>query len=640
MNLANKLYSFYNRHNTAILRVLALMLYCLSLPILTEWVVRGSFKEAIEWVSDRFPAYMFTSIFFYFLTFFLFTLIRRIDFPVLIVSVVSFGLGAASYFKSSYRSEPLYPWDLGIISEAADISSEMDLTPTASMFIAGGIILAVFGLLLTAHIFLFKKQIFKKHKRSKKRNIQLVIQAVVSFAVLVCYTLFVLNNTPLMEAFGITESAFRQPQAYKRNGFVQSFIMNTKYILPEKPDDYNSTSVSEAVSSVKSLENSQTGNIKPNIILLMSESYADISLCENVEFHDDIFVATDFLKEHYVSGTLLGAQFGGGTCNSEFEVLTGFSMSYLPSGCTPYQQYFNTETVSYPRFLKELGYTTVAIHSYGRQFWNRDVAYPNMGFDKFLAEESFVEPLRRRGLIKDDELVAKIIEEYEANLSTGKPFFNFSVSMQNHGSFTDGQYLENYRTSLSCDELTDEQEGILITYATGIRDANIALDKLLNYFSNVSEPTIICMFGDHLGSLGGNDDIYIKSGYMGDPSESAEEASKKYTTPFFIWDNFTTLNFTAEKMSFYQLIPSICNWYNLDRPAFFDYLIEQQEYFRGAALGTYLDKDGNASYELSKEAQEYYDRHKLLQYDLMFGKGYSESALYTHTAQTTSLNTE
>ncbi|MBQ1263457.1 MAG: sulfatase-like hydrolase/transferase, partial [Oscillospiraceae bacterium] len=395
MNLANKLYSFYKRHDTAILRVLALMLYSLCLPILTEWVVRGNLKETFEWVFDRFPAYIFTSIFFYFLTFFLFALIRRIDFPILIVSVVAFGLGAASYFKNTYRSEPLYPWDLGIISEAADISSEMNLTPTAAMFIAGAIILAIFGLLLGLHIILFKKQIFKKHKRTKKRNIQLVIQAVVSAAVLVCYTLFVLNNTPLMESFGITESAFRQPQAYRRNGFVQSFIMNTKYILPEKPDGYDSASVSEAVSSVESLKNNETGSVKPNIIYLMSESYADISLCKNVEFHDDIFVATDFLKKHYVSGTLMGAQFGGGTCNSEFEVLTGFSMSYLPAGCTPYQQYFNTETVSYPRFLKELGYNTVAIHSYGKQFWNRDVAYPNMGFDKFISEEDFVEPLRR-----------------------------------------------------------------------------------------------------------------------------------------------------------------------------------------------------------------------------------------------------
>jgi len=367
--------------------------------------------------------------------------------------------------------------------------------------------------------------------------------------------------------------------------------------------------------------------------MLMSESYADISLCENVTFHDDIFGCTDYLKKHYVSGTLLGEQFGGGTCNSEFEVLTGFSMNYLPSGCTPYQQYFNSETISYPRFLKELGYNTVAIHSYGKQFWNRDIAYPNMGFDVFISEEDFVDPLRRRGLIKDDELVAKIIEQYEANLDSGKPFFNFSVSMQNHGSFTNGQYLENYRTHLSCDELTDEQEGILITYATGIRDANIALDKLIHYFSQTSEPTIICMFGDHLGSLGGSDEIYIKSGYMQDPSVSAEEASKKYTTPFFIWDNFTTLNFTAPKMSFYQLMPSICSWYDLDRPLFFDYLLEQQEHFRGAAFNFRINKNGNTYYEMTEKAQLAYDKHKLLQYDLLFGKGYGKNSLYSYSAK-------
>ena len=202
-------------------------------------------------------------------------------------------------------------------------------------------------------------------------------------------------------------------------------------------------------------------------------------------------------------------------------------MNYLPSGCTPYQQYANKKTVSYAWFLKELGYNTVAIHSYGKKFWNRDIAYPNMGFDKFISEEDFVDPLRRRGLIKDDELVKMIISEYEANLESGKPFFNFSVSMQNHGSFTNGQYLEDYRVNLSCDNLNEEQEGILITYATGIRDANAALDKLIHYFANVDEPTIICMFGDHLGSLGGNDDIYIGSGYMKDPDTNAEESSKK-----------------------------------------------------------------------------------------------------------------
>ena len=305
-------------------------------------------------------------------------------------------------------------------------------------------------------------------------------------------------------------------------------------------------------------------------------------------------------------------------------------MANLPTGCTPYQQYFNGETVSYASYLKELGYSTVAIHSYGKQFWNRDVAYPNMGFDKFISEEDFEDPLRRRGLIKDDELVDMIIREYEANESTGKPFFNFSVSMQNHGGYTNGQYLEDYRAHLSCDELTDEQEGILVTYATGIRDANIALDKLISYFRQVDEPTIICMFGDHLGSLGGSDEIYIKSGFMdGSPEDSAENLAQKYTTPFFVWDNFIEQNFIVPQMSFYQLIPSICHWYDLERPKFFDYLLEQQYYCRGNALGLYLDHEGNVSETVPPEAESYLKTHKLFQYDLLFGNKYSLEDIYT-----------
>lgn len=627
MQIFGSLKTFVKQRYTAIVRVAVMMLFSLFLSVLCEWVVRDNFRDAIVWAFDRFPAFIITSITFFFLTFFLFTLFRRIDFPILIISLLFFTMSAASFFKYSYRSEPLYPWDLGIISEAADISSEMDLSITSSMLLALLIILFIFVLLLFAHIFLKKKGVLRIRKPDKKRKKALVIQSAVSFVVLTAYIIFTMNFGSILSVFGISESAFRQPQAYKRNGLVQSFVMNTKYLLPDIPEGYSQKSVNEIVQSINKDESTDT--VKPNIIMLMSESYADISLCENVTFHDDIFANINLLKQNFVSGTLLGEQFGGGTCNSEFEVLTGFSMNYLPTGCTPYQQYANSKTVSYAWFLKELGYNTVAIHSYGKQFWNRDVAYPNLGFDKFISEEDFVEPLRRRGLIKDDELVKMIIQEYEANKETGKPFFNFSVSMQNHGSFTNGQYLEDYRTRLSCDALNEEQEGILITYATGIRDANIALNKLIHYFANVNEPTIICMFGDHLGSLGGNDDILIKSGYMKDPSVSAEEASKKYTTPFFIWDNYTTNVLTAPKMSFYQLIPSICSWYNLDRPLFYDYLLTQQDTFRGAAFNFRITPEGSTLYEMSDDAKKAYNTHKLLQYDLLFGKGYGKEALYS-----------
>ena len=621
--------AFIKKHDTAIFRTLILILLSPILTYLTETTVRASFNNAFNWILKYPEAFVITSVLIFFIMFLLFALIRRIDFPFLITSVIFFSLGTASYFKNSYRSEPLYPWDLGIISEAADISSEMQLVPTMPMIISLVLIFVIFAVLLALHIILVKKNIIRFHKKTKKRKIQLIVQPLISLIVLITFFFGFIRNAAVMKFFGISESAFRQAAAANRNGISLSFAMNTKYIFPEKPNNYSQESINSMVSEISADKTEE--KIKPNIIYLMSESYADISLCKNVTFHDDIFNSTDSLKKHFVSGTLLGAQFGGGTCNSEFEVLTGFSMANLPAGCTPYQQYFNSEMISYPKYLKQLGYNTVAIHSYGKQFWNRDVAYPNMGFDKFISEEDFVDPLRRRGLIKDDELVSMIIKEYEANLETGKPFFNFSVTMQNHGSFTNGQYLENYRASLSCDELDEEQEGILITYATGIRDANIALDKLIAYFQQVKEPTIICMFGDHLGSLGGNDDIYVKSGlFDGYPEENATNLAQKYTTPFFIWDNFTNLNFEAPRMSFYQLIPSVCYWYNLDMPLYYEYLLEQKEIFRGTAMELYINADGSVTFDSNEEIEKYIEKHKLFQYDLMFGKRYSLESAYSY----------
>lgn len=629
MNFRQKCLSFFHRHDTAIVRVLMMIFFSMLLTLSSEWIVRNSLAQTFSWAYNYSEPFFFTSILFFFLQFFLFSVFRRTDFPLLIIGLLDFALCIACYFKKSYRSEPLYPWDLSLAGTAAKIADEVELIPTASMIMAVLFLLFGFAGLLAVRLIFIRKKILRFHRKTARRRRQIALQIGASALVLVCYVLFVLNNTVIMEFFGITESAFRQNQASKRNGFVQSFVMNTKYIFPQKPEDYHEESVTRAASEIRGYRNQSTGSIRPNLIFLMSESYADISLCENVTFEDDIFACTDYLKKNYISGQLLGQQYGGGTCNTEFEVLTGYAMNYLPSGCTPYQQYFNKQQPTFVSFVRDMGYSTVAIHSYGKRFWNRDIAYPNMGFDVFLAEDSFENPLRRRGLIKDDELVNKIIEQYEANLPSGKPFFNFSVSMQNHGSFTDGQYLKNYRAKLSCSALTEEQEGILITYATGIRDANTALEHLIDYFSQVNEPTVICMFGDHLGSLGGSDEIYIKSGYMNDPESSAEDARKKYSTPFFIWDNYTSMHFTANHMSFYQLIPSICRWYDLDRPAFFDYLLEQQNYLRGVSFDIYLDEQGVACYDIEDAAKAQQQKHYLFQYDLLFGKRYGLEKLYS-----------
>ena len=70
-----------------------------------------------------------------------------------------------------------------------------------------------------------------------------------------------------------------------------------------------------------------------------------------------------------ISGHLYVSVLGGNTANSEFEYLTGDSMAFLPSGSIPYQQYLNKYALSIVSHMKELGYSTTAMHPYNASGW-------------------------------------------------------------------------------------------------------------------------------------------------------------------------------------------------------------------------------------------------------------------------------
>ena len=54
----------------------------------------------------------------------------------------------------------------------------------------------------------------------------------------------------------------------------------------------------------------------------------------------------DSLGENCIRGDLYMPVFGAMTCNSEFEMLTGYSMAFAPSGSVPYQVYMRMPSYS------------------------------------------------------------------------------------------------------------------------------------------------------------------------------------------------------------------------------------------------------------------------------------------------------
>jgi len=617
--------------------IVMLIVFSIFMPILIEWVANGySIVWAFGWAFYQ-PLQYFNTISFVFLcTLVVYFLINNAGISILIGGLAFSFFGALNYYKLFYRGEPLFPWDFISFREAAEISSSINMKLTQQMTITVLLLVAFVAICITLNRLHFRIKGEKKVlvPRIRIRRKWRLIGFAASALILCLFTLTRFFSTSYIEKHHVVISQWRQQYYYTVNGLVPSFLMNIQYSIVKAPADYNKENVENIVNSI--VASQPESGVKPNIILVQDESYSDASKWKDVTFNQNITTTIDRIRKNSVSGTLLTPSFSGGTSVSEFEVLTGFNESFLPSGCTPYQQYCNQTLPSYASFLKGQGYATIAVHSYGRTFWNREVAYKSLGFDTFYAEDNFDNPERVRdeNRISDLETVKKTIWAYEKNKKeTGKPFFNLTVTMQNHQAYNANEYPDDKLVKVTNSKIDPSLIGSVQTYVTGLRDADEALKYLKDYFKKVKEPTIIVYYGDHLVGIDGNgDNIYIPAGYISDTT-SPESKKLMHSPPFVIWDNYTKIKAKPVSLSMYQLIPYMTNLYGLSKPLYFDYLTQQSYYYKGDALDIYLDADGNATSELTtKAAQKYYKNYSILQYDIMFGKGYGERQLFAQKA--------
>ena len=126
----------------------------------------------------------------------------------------------------------------------------------------------------------------------------------------------------------------------------------------------------------------------------------------------------------------------------------------------------------------------------------------------------------------------KLIELYE-NKDPDQPMFLFNVTMQNHGGYSSLINAPDELVHMSKGDYTSEYAD---NYLSLVRATDTAFSELIDYFSEVEEPTIILMFGDHAPNL--PDGVY--EALMGKSLEelSLEETQQRYTTPFVLWANY------------------------------------------------------------------------------------------------------
>jgi len=606
--------------------------------LLGEWIARGALTAdtVTSFIFPHAEAYLLAWLFLFLVWLLLDWIFQLPPLSTLGMAVLGCVPCAVNFYTLQLRGEPFLPWDLAQVSEAAGVASAAGIKIQTSMIVTAVVELA----LMAGSFFLYRG-------RHKQRWLPRVAGSAATAAAL-CLLIFGVYLQPAVcQAIGIVPDAWMQDRYYRYYGVVTGFMTNLSNLEIDKPDNYSEEAVDAILDNVDESQKFSTSPLyptsyaattakdeqvkKPTIIYVMNESYWDVSELEQygIKFDTDVSANLHALQQTSAYGRAYSPSFGGGTCDVEFEALTGYSASFLPSGSKPYQQHVTKPMFALPSYLKTQGYQTAAVHCFWAKYWSRDTAYPNLGLDDFISLEDMhgVTKVRKHywtnGLVTDDSMADQIIGQYEKmKASSDEPVFLHAVTMQNHTNYNKDNYPDDQRVKVLEHPagMKASTVGALEDFATGIRDADAMLGKLTAYFSQVDEPVILVFWGDHYNPIDSNYDVYTTTGYASDSSADP----RLHQTTLLMWSNYSDAQVDLGTIAAYDISPVMMNLYGLQQPLYFQFLNRQLRVAsRACTRGVTMNLDGTTTLEPTEFQQRWTQEHWMLQYDLMFGKGYA-----------------
>ena len=602
------------RQKSAVLRqVLSLtltLLLALSLIVGVEWIARGEFSTVLPYLfSLSRPG--FTTIGIVMLVMLILDAIfGRAHLSVLVVAPLLLVPAFISSEKQNYLSDPLYPSDLLFARQIMELMPVMVRDrPWTAVALAIGIIAAIIA---TAFLWRYAWQ----HAAALSQKARMIRLSVC----LPLAALFVSQMDPtqysfIREKLRIIPIVWDQKENYSYNGFVIAFSLNLPMADIKSPAGYGP----DAIDAIPARNYGYLSGPreKPDVIMLMSESFWDPTRLSNVAFTPDPMPTIRARQSGYV----FSPEFGGMTANVEFEALTGFSNAFLPYGSIPYQQYVRRPMPSLATFFRSEGYAARALHPFSGWFWNRNEVYKAFGFEEFHTEET-LPPMEKRGMFaSDDSLMKEIMREGDA---AGQPFFFFAVTLQGHGPYEPNRYVQN--TVNIAGNLDESDRETLATYAQGVREADDSLKMLMDWAAKRDRETIIVLWGDHLPPLGS---VYPDTGYM--PQQVATRKApldvmkQEHETPLVIWSSKKGVRKDIGTISPSQLPYQVLKTAGYEHPFYTGFLGRVQKKYDIVDRYQLATRDNQVFPDWSRNEQDIDPMmrdYRYLQHDVMFGREY------------------
>ena len=546
-------------------------------------------------------------------------LTTRLKQTCMISHIALLAFAGVNYFVYQSRQIEFSVSDLKALSTGLSVASNYHLTLDVRA--------AIVILLSILYIALVRKFTVKFKRR------WLVCLVGLFFSVVAC--VYISSKT----ATTATES-WEQKGTYQ-NGYILNFVLGIRDTFVAEPEDYSLDEIAElettygttvdAGAEVDSDSQSVDGTADdedPTIIVIMNESFADLSVIGNLMTSEEVTPFYNSLQENTIKGYALSSVFGAKTPNSEWEFLTGNSMAFLPSGSVAYQQYISSKPYSLVSTLKDRGYTCLAMHPYYASGWSRNKVYPMMGFDDMFFIDDFDQTNIIREYITDQELYDNIINQYEDAQAAEEKLFVMSVSMQNHGGYTD--VYDNFTSDVS---YTNGYYADVNQYLSLIHQSDQALENLITYFQSVDDKVEIVFFGDHQPSL--NSAFYTQLNHKGLSGLTLDELQDLFEVPYFIWTNYDSEEKEIPLTSLNYLSTLALEQADIELPPYNKFLSEMMKEIPAMNSRAYYSNEFGEYLHYTDEGaasdEEWLDTYEMLQYNNVFDSDDKSSIFFPYS---------
>ena len=261
----------------------------------------------------------------------------------------------------------------------------------------------------------------------------------------------------------------------------------------------------------------------------------------------------------------------------------GMSLHHFGPGEYPYKSILKETTrESAPYVLKNLGYSTHAVHNNESNFYGRGALFPTLGSIRLPQKNIWLVRIVKNplGWVKDSVLTDEIVKCLD---STEEPDYVYTISVQGHGDYPDEPILEDPQITVSgapTEELNYKWE----YYVNEIHEMDNFVKNLVDTLADYPEDVVLVMYGDHLPTMG----------------LTVEDLKNKYLfqTEYVIWDNMG-LQKKNENLASYQIAAEV-----MDRVGIHD----------GTIFRYHQARRNTKNYQVDLET---------LQYDLLYGDRYA-----------------